>query len=318
MRRITQPFWLAPHQGRLVDLRRRSSGLGFGRRCRSRRGYRRQLVALLNEQAFNQVGIVQATFVAQRRQRLAQLDQGVAVVLAQGVQRVDRIDCLDAGPKNPTQGHRVDEAITDPPLPGKQCPRRRLLFGFAAASHLALFAVIEGETEGIAEGDQRPFGSIGLGFFQRRFMRFAQGEGITMAAATTFADDQPVVGADNDAHSGDIGAGRAAGAAAVPNTLGLNGLAITAVETEDAAGLGDGMPALDVRDLDVVFTALAYPLVAELGLQRTGLRVGEAGHRVRTLMVWPPLDNTAPGTRRPAFRVANTVCRSSRAGCGCQ
>ena len=173
-------------------------------------------------------------------------------------------------------------------------------------------AGVEREPEGLAEGGQRPLGGVGLGRLEGAVMNLARRATMSLAGAVAVADDGAAGRAHGDPHPGGVDRGKAAARLAAEQALGLDGLAVPAVEAEDAVGLGQHIPALDIGE----FLAVPDPGFDVAGRDAAGerphLAVGEAHHRTLTLSTGSALESVTPGTASPFLRSLISPMRSRR------
>ena len=141
----------------------------------------------------------------------------------------------------------------------------------ASATHSVLFLVIERKTEEIAKSGKRPLHGIGLGLFQRALMRFAERRPASVSDTAPLAADDRLAGAHPDSHPCSIGAHSWLAFRLGPDALGPRRLPIPAIEAEDAIGLGDYMPTLDIGERAAAQLAGPYMLAIELAREALDL-----------------------------------------------
>jgi hypothetical protein len=155
-----------------------------------------------------------------------------------------------------------------------------------SAADLSLRLVVEGKAKRVPEGHQGPLHGVGLGFLEGGFVGLAQVhvDAVTGTAALT-NQGREATGGDGDAHTG--GVGDAPAGLLIPadcsfrlgNAPDGDGLPLPAVETKDAVGLGDHLPAFEVVDLRSALLALADVGPIEGGGESSELLGREAGGR---------------------------------------
>ena len=138
------------------------------------------------------------------------------------------------------------------------------------------------------------------------------------AGADALAHDRGATGPDRHPHLGGIEAGGLAALQLGPQAARRQRGAVPAVVAEDPVGLGDDVPALDIGDRRAVAGPGLDMAIAELGLQRLALLVGERHHLVLTVSCGFGATRTAPSMAVPVLSAARIPSLSSLAGCGFQ
>ena len=118
-----------------------------------------------------------------------------------------------------------------------------------------LAAPIEEETEAVAQGGKCPLGRVGFRGFDRFFVRLPWGWGYCLGGADAFSDECVAAGANCYSHARDVGGAKLGVDRLAPDALAPDGFAIPSLDAENAVGLFDRVPSLDIGErLPVYFS----------------------------------------------------------------
>ena len=112
-----------------------------------------------------------------------------------------------------------------------------------------LFAVVKCETKWVAKRGKRPLRRVGLGSFKGEIMCLARGRGLALARTRAFPNNLYVAGPHADPHLGGIGCGIELTTRAAPHAVAGKRPPIPGVIAEDAVGLSDDVPTLNVMKI---------------------------------------------------------------------
>src|SRR4029078_1214286 len=109
------------------------------------------------------------------------------------------------------------------------------------------------------------------------------GSGATDPRTDALTHDRNIASAHLDAPLGRVETPRLSALLSLPDAARRYRLPVPALVAEDAVGLGDGVPALDIPKGGGIAGTHAYVAIAQLGVQGLALFMGKCHHLVLTL-----------------------------------
>ena len=122
---------------------------------------------------------------------------------------------------------------------------------------------VEVQPEGATEGRKRPLGGIGLGRLERDVVNLARRGAPAFSGAVALPDDGRLARLHRDPDLGGVDGQEIAAVLPGKHAAGFQALPVPAVEAEDAVGLRDRVPALDIAELPPVRFSGAHIAVVE-------------------------------------------------------